>query len=430
MIKNFLKGSSLFKHSAIYLITEGLNKAIPFIILPIISYYLTPSDYGILANYNVITQILAVFCYSITTVIIPVMYYKLGRNEVKSLISNIVILNSIIGVLLLLITLLVSKTVEQATSVSLFFQIIAVVSTLFASFTQVNLALWRCEEKPFNFGLFHISQTALDAGLSLYLIIVVLLGWSGRVYSMALASIIFGILSLILLFTRGYLKFCISKQHIATILAFSIPLLPHGLSFWIKSGADKLLLSNLSGLNQNGLYSVAMSFGAIVSIFVTSFNNAFVPKLFQKLKSINPTNESDIKIRIVRQYRYLVVGLLILTLLSYIVSYAFIKIVYQPEYSDAVYFLPYIMLGQFFTGVYSLFVNFLHYTQNTKVLGAITFSLTLLQILLSFCLIKWVGPVGAAISSAIVSLLIAYVVAIYSNSVFPMPWANLFKSRK
>lgn len=430
MIKNFLKGSSLFRHSAIYLITEGVNKAIPFIILPIISYYLTPSDYGILTNYNVITQILAVFCYSITTVIIPVMYYKLERNEVKNLISNIVILNSIIGIILLLVILSASRTIEQATSVSVIFQIIAIVSTLFASFTQVNLTLWRCEERPFSFGLFHISQTALDAGLSLYLIIVVLLGWSGRVYSMALASIVFGMLSLILLYSRGYLKFRISKQHVTTILTFSIPLLPHGLSFWIKSGADKLLLSNLSGLNQNGLYSVAMSFGAIISIFVTSFNNAFVPQLFQKLKSINLINESKVKIKIVRQYRYLVVGLLFFTLLSYIISYAFIKIVYQDEYSGAVDFLPYIMLGQFFTGIYSLFVNFLHYTQKTKVLGAITFSLTLLQVLLSFCLIKCVGPVGSAISSAIISLLIAISVAVYSNSVFPMPWAKLFEFRK
>ena len=173
-----------------------------------------------------------------------------------------------------------------------------------------------------------------------------------------------------------------------------------------------------------------MSFGAIISIFVTSFNNAFVPQLFQKLKSINPINESKVKNKIVRQYRYLVAGLLFFTLLSYIISYAFIKIVYQDEYSGAVDFLPYIMLGQFFTGIYSLFVNFLHYTQKTKVLGAITFSLTLLQVILSFCLIKCVGPIGSAISSAIISLLIAVSVAVYSNSVFPMPWAKLFELRK
>lgn len=429
MFKSIIK-SSLFKQSSIYLITEGINKAIPFLILPVISYYLTPSDYGVLTNYNVITQIFAIFCYSVTTVIIPVMYYKLDRSDIRGLISNVVILNIVTAFIILLIILLGSRIIENATSLNIRFQIIAIVSTLFASFTQVNLALWRCEEKPKKFGIYHISQTAFDAGISLYFIMILMLGWTGRVYGMSMASVLFGSVSLALLIKRGYLRLGFSKKHLSTVLAFSVPLLPHGLSFWIKSGADKLLLSNMSGLDQNGLYSVAMSFGAIISVFMTSFNNAFVPYLFKKIKSINRDNEAQIKNSIINQYRYLVIGLIILTLLSYFLSYAFINIVYQDEYLRAVDYLPFIMLGQLFSGIYSLFVNFLHYCQKTKVLGTITFSLTFLQVFLSYCLIMWIGPIGAAVSSAIVSFAIAILVAFYSNYVFPMPWKRIFMFKK
>ena len=247
---------------------------------------------------------------------------------------------------------------------------------------------------------------------------------------MACASIGFGLFSLFLLAKRGYLNVLISPKYIGVILSFCLPLLPHGLSFWIKSGADKLLLSNMCGLEQNGLYSVAMTFGAIISIFVTSFNNAFVPHLFKKLKSITPDCEMNIKISIVRQYRLLVLILFVFVIISYLASVAFIKLVYQESYSGSLNYLPFIMLGQLFMGFYSLFVNFLHYSQNTKVLGSITFGLTFIQIIVSYLLILRIGSIGSALSSAITSFVIFVSVSIYSNKVYPMPWRELFKFKK
>lgn len=427
-ILHILKKSALFKQSAVYLVSDGISKAIPFVILPIISYYLTPSDYGILTNYNVIVQIFAVFCYSITSVIIPVMYFKLDSYNFKSLISNIVLLNCIVGVILLLITLFTSTYICNVTFVPPFYQILAVVSTVFASFTHVNLALWRCEGKALRFGCFNVSQTALDAGLSLYLVIVLLLGWSGRVFSIVVANTLLGLLSLILIAKRGCVNLRYSKTNMCTILSFAIPLIPHGLSFWIKSGADKLMLSSICGLNENGLYSVAMTFGAIVSIFVASFNNAFVPYLFKKLKGINCQADDVEKGCIVKQYRLLILGLIALIVACYILSIAFIEWAYKDSYMGAKSYLPYIMLGQLFMGLYSLIVNFIHYTQKTKVLGVMTFSLTMVQVLLSYILIKLVGSIGSAISSAIISFLIFVAVAIYSNHIYPMPWKKLIQN--
>lgn len=64
-------------------------------------------------------------------------------------------------------------------------------------------------------------------------------------------------------------------------MSFSLPLIPHGLSFWLKSGVDKLMLTNICGMDMNGYYSVALTFGAIVSVIITSISNAFVPYLYK-----------------------------------------------------------------------------------------------------------------------------------------------------
>lgn len=426
-----LKDSSLFKQSSIYLIADGISKAMPFFFLPIISYYITPADYGILTNYNVLSQVLSVFCYSVTTVIIPVVYVKLEPKKFKEFISNLININVLIAIILALLIVLFSKSITQYTSVSLTYQVLSVVSVLFASFTQVNLVLWRCEEKPVSFGVIHVSQTAIDIGTAILLIIILGLGWQGRVTSMVVANVSVGFFSLFCLLKRGFIGIRFSKHVISTILSFSLPLFPHGLSFWIKSGADKILLSNMVGLESNALYSVAMTFGSIVSIFIVSFNNAFVPFLFKKLKVIDEGEDNAVKEKnaLMKLYKWLILGIFIFVIISYILSFLVILYIYQESYNGALAYLPYIFVGQLFMGYYSLFVNFIHYTQKTKVLGLITFSLTLIQVLVSYLLIRTLGPIGSAISSAIISLCIFVLVTKYATLVYELPWRQLFSLR-
>lgn len=58
--------SSLFKNSSIYIITDGISQAIPFLLLPLISHYLSPADYGIITNFNVLFAILSIICFMTT----------------------------------------------------------------------------------------------------------------------------------------------------------------------------------------------------------------------------------------------------------------------------------------------------------------------------------------------------------------------------
>ena len=55
-----ISSSSVIRNSFIYVFCDGLNKAIPFLLLPFITHYLTPADYGIVTNYNVLVQLISV----------------------------------------------------------------------------------------------------------------------------------------------------------------------------------------------------------------------------------------------------------------------------------------------------------------------------------------------------------------------------------
>lgn len=80
-----LSHSSLLKNSFVYVVTDGVNKAIPFVLLPIISRYLSPSEYGIVTNYNVFISVLGALVYLCTGGVVPVMYFKLPKDEMKRL---------------------------------------------------------------------------------------------------------------------------------------------------------------------------------------------------------------------------------------------------------------------------------------------------------------------------------------------------------
>lgn len=432
MLKEKLKrlySSSLFRSSFIYVFCDGINRAIPFLLLPFITHYLTPADYGVVTNFNVYIQILSVFCYVSTAAALPVMFHKLEKEQVKLYTSNMILLNLYSTIVCSIIALLFFSAVEKSLDISFTFQVYAIIIVWFTGITNVNMILWRCEEKPISFGIYQISQSALSAISTILFVIILLLGWKGRVYSMLFVTVLFGVISLWVLYKRGYLGFKISKEYMKATLLFGLPIIPHALSFWFKSGVDKVLLTEMCGLTANGLYSVAMTWGAIVTMFLTSFNNAYAPFLYQKLSLFDKDKEGtlDEQKKLVKLIWGSILLVFFLVIVAYIVSVFLIKMMYASSYYPSLDFLPYVMITQFFNGCYLMFVCFVHYTFKTKRLGMITFSLSLLQVGMSYVFIKYMGAVGAALSSAITGAMIFLFVAHYAMKVYKLPWFSFKK---
>lgn len=419
-----LLSSSLLKNTFVYVFCDGINRAIPFLLLPFITHYLTPSDYGVVTNFNVYVQILSVFCYLTTAGALPVMYYKLGRAEIKQYIFNMLLLNSYCTLICMLVLFASSVWVEQVLNISLMFQLLALLVVWFAGITNVNMLLWRCEEKPLSFGIYQVSQSVVNAFTTILFVIILLLGWKGRVYSMAIATIIFGLISIYVLYKRQYLDIKINGKYQKQMLAYALPLVPHALSFWFKSGVDKVMLTNMCSLAANGLYSVAMTWGGIVSMFLVSFNNAYSPYLYKKLAHFDANREGTKgeQRKLVRLIEYSFIATLAFILIIWIISVYLIQVMYAPSYHASLEYLPWVMLSQFFYGGYLMFVCFIHYTLKTKILGAITFSWSLVQIGITYILISRIGAVGAAVSSAIVSIATFICVTAYAMKVYRLPW--------
>jgi O-antigen/teichoic acid export membrane protein len=304
---------------------------------------------------------------------------------------------------------------------------LAIAMSWFSALTTINTVLWRCEEKAISFGIYQISQSVVNSAATILLVIVFLTGWEGRVYSQIIASITFGLYSFFVLYRRGFIGVGLKKEQLKKIITFSLPLVPYAISFWFRSGASKILITNLCSLSDNGLFSVALSWGSIVSLFTVALSNAYSPFLYKKLSYFDKDKSGTIneQIRLIKSIRYLLIGIAITTIVIYFISCILIKLVYAPPYWASLEYLPWVMVGVAFDGFYVLFVGIVHYTYKTKFLGILAFVTSLMSILLSWGLILFIGSVGVAVSTAITSVLMFTFVLMYVIRIYRLPWRYL-----
>jgi len=387
--------------------------------------YLTPTDYGIVATFNILFAVMVVFVGLSMRGAIGVNFFKLNKEELKKYIGNVFFILFSSFILVFIIVYILKPYFSFFTKFPEKWILIIVIVALFQSFFTVNAGLWQVEQKPLPYGLFQISRSILDVSLSL--IFVVLLGWAwqGRLLGVVITSIIFGLLSIFVIYKKRYIKLSFNKKYIKDALFFGIPLIPHALGGWIITGIDRIFINSMVGVAATGIYTVGYQVGMIIGLLASSFNLAWSPFLFEKLKENNyPT-----KIKIVK-FTYLYnIGIIFLALaLSFIAPY-FLKFFVSENFYFAHKYVLWISLGYAFKGMYFMVVNYIFYIKKTYILAWVTFFSAGINVFLNYFFIKANGAIGAAQATTITFFVQFIMVWILSAKVYRMPWA-IWRTKK
>ena len=422
--------STLLKSSLIYTFCDAINKAVPFLILPLLSYYLVPSDYGIITNFNVLLSIVSIFIMLGVDSAIAINYYKLDQRDLSRYIFNALLIVFFTTGLMIIFFLIFENYIYTFVKIPTTYLFILILMALAICISAINLSLWRLEEKPLKFGVYEIIQSVINIGASLIFVIGYNMGWVGRVNGMIIAILSFGFISLILLYRRGYLKFNFDKIYLKDLVLFGLPLIPHTLSFWVRSGIDRIYITKLIDESATGLYATGFQFGVLVSFLTLSFNNAFSPYLFKSLSVTDSNQLFQNKVKLVKITYYGIALLIIICIFFTVGSNFILTHFFSEQYLKAKDFVFWAVLSQTFQGMYLLFVNYIFFVKRTKALASITFICACLQLVLSYFSIKHFGAIGGAYSTVFISFLNFISVAYLSNSVYKMPWMMLFSKNK
>lgn len=421
-MRKYLK-NPLLQRMAVYALSDGIAKAMPFLVFPIVLSYLTTSEFGIVTNFNVITQVFSAIIGMHLTTLINVEYYKNSQEKNKILISNIFWVHIFISILIFFVIYFVRTKIEKYTGLSFNWQLLALSSTFMGVIFSLYTTVLRLQEKAKIYTYYTTTNSIIGALLTFLFVSVFLLSWQGRIYSIVLTSLLFLFPSVYFLFKGNLILSIFNFKSIKSILKFGIPMIPHTLSFWFKTGFDKLLITSYISMSANGLYSFGASISSIFFILNSSFNSAFVPYLFKNLSLSDETGDQKIKNKLVTIIYLYFLLYFILLFLGYL-AIKLIVFLYFDKYIQALDYLPYFLVFNLLNAGYQIFVNFIFYKKETKYLGIITFTFALLQTLFSYIFIKFFAMHGVGMALVLSNLLLLVVIIYLSTKKYKMPWLN------
>ena len=183
-----------------------------------------------------------------------------------------------------------------------------------------------------------------------------------------------------------------------------LPLVPHVLSLYLLSSADKILLTRLCGVEYTAIYSVAYSAYHIATILFDSMNKAWAPWL---LESLHLKKYAEIK-KTSKIY-ILVFVLLILGVLLLVPEV--ILILGGRQYMDAVHCLPPLLTCCVFQFIYTMYVNIEFYQKKTIGVSLATITATTINIALDLIILPHFPTQGYIITAY--TTLVGYIVLFF-----------------
>lgn len=408
----------LIRFTGIYIIAGAISSAIPFFLLPILTRYLSPTEYGIVAMFQLMVSIFGIFIGINLHGAIGRQYFEKDIIDFPQYITNclfiIVFSFFTVGLLIWILSGTISRFTGYPENWLWAVSLIAVAQCIHL----FVLTLWQVQANPIAYGTFQILITICNFGLSLLLIVGFGMNWKGRIVAQAVVFSIFALYGLYMLTQGRWIKLDYNFRYIRHALNFGVPLIPHMIGAWAIAMTDRLLLTNMIGIAETGVYVVGVQIGMIIGLIQSSFNNAWVPWFFEQLKK----NDLIIKQRIVRiTYFYFIIMLALALILAYFAP-IFLNIYVGKAFKHASTFILWLCLGYAFDGMYKMVANYIFYIQKTKILAWITFFTATTNLFLSYALIRYNGPVGAAQGTMCAFFLSFILTWILSSRLYQMPW--------
>ncbi len=421
MIK--IKKTSFVSGAGIYLVSNILNAVIPFILLPILTRYLSPTEYGEVAMFQVLLGALSAFVGVVFVGAAGRKYYDsdLSREELAEFIGSCIQLIMISSIIVFSVLFIFQRQFSEWLSLEPSYVLFAVLVASCGVIINIRLGQWQVQKQAVKYGALQISQSLLNMLLSLILVVVLLKGSQGRIDAQIIVSSVFLVIALYLLKKDSLLKiFTWRKDYLAEALKFGIPLMPHIAGGFLLTTVDRIVINREIGLAEAGIYMVAVQLTAAVGIVFDAINKAYVPWLFEQLKADQLAQKQKIVKLTYAWFVLIILGVM----LAFVVGPPLVVFIAGEQYAQAGQVVGWLALGQGFQGMYLMVTNYIFYSKRTGLLSIASISSGILNLVLLIILVRIFGLEGAAIAFTIsmgIRFLLTWWIA---QKRHPMPWFN------
>lgn len=340
------KYKTLAKNTGFVFVGTIGSKLIGFIMLPLYTHWLSPSEFGAVDTMNTYVMFIIGFvclCIPDSIFIFPRNVDDRKKSEYFSSGLCFSVFALLISAILFYVVghVMLAHGIENVFSNYVWLIYGLMVSTYFQNYFQ---SFTRSLDKMFHYSMAGIVLTIAIAVFSILLI--PLYGLYGYAYALIIAHI--AAASYSFLSTRSYRFLTIHTVTVSSVkemLMYSAPLLPNSIMWWLVDGVNRPVMEGYLGLVAIGIYAVAQKFSGLLysmlNILTLAWGNSALDEYGKP--GFDEFYNNYLKILATT----LVIGAIFICGLSRPLVHLFTT----PEYYEAYKYIPILMTGVIFSGL-------------------------------------------------------------------------------
>lgn len=386
---------------SIYTFVGFFGAGINFLLMPIISHYLTPADYGLIALINTYVTIIIPAVSLVAYGYITVEYFHLDdKRDFASLFSSIAFIPVLPTLLLFVLGIFsyhyIAGPLElplDAKWWALSMFPLAAMSIYSDTVTSYQIII---KDSKY-YAIYNISRVLVEVALTLLFVVSMRMGWKGRILSWIITSILFTGFAFLYFHRQKLLTFRIQWKYIHAGIVFGAPLILHTLGKFVVNQSDRLFISKMVSLKEAGIYSVGYTIGTVMLIGATALANIATPYIMERLKDTNADKQRQIR----RMTYVCIAGLLFVLLIMNLASPFFFRYFMDARYLEGATYVFWVSLGYSFWGVYMIFSSYVYFYKKTNYLIWLAIVNIITNIAFNYYFIGQYGGIGAAYATAL-----------------------------
>jgi len=390
----YFYSNKLFSGTLAVSIAQGTRQAVSFLLLPILTIYLSPEDYGIIAMVGLISALLNLIYNPGIVSATTRLYYDTNDDLRKKQLFGSAFMFFVLFPGLVSVTLIFVGPYLFPLIFSSFkfypYGVFAIILAFFSQPRRIWSQLLTVHYKVPQIALFSIIGVLLNVGISLLLVVLFEKGVFGRLVGMIMAPTMILIVSV---FTfRKYTGFSFSFKTMMELFGFGSPLIVAIWCYTVLTMTSRYLLEKMIGLEAVGIFDVAFKISSVPAILFMGFKQMWSPIFYENMK--------DEKFYVIKRLiTFFLLGMVVLcSALIFFHKEALFLI--DERFRVAGEYIPAITIGLFFLGLLPISNAFLGWEKRFKTTSVIAAVAAIVNISMNLILIPRQGIYGAAISTA------------------------------
>ena len=388
------------QNSLIYSVGNFLTRGIGFFLIPIYTRYLSTAEYGLVDFFIMLGSIIS-FTIALEINQAVVRFYQDASTQKDKMeyVSTAFSFTVFVYVIYFGLSWIFSDFLTVFFLYDISYRNIFLLASLAIAtnglfyFTSAQL---RWQILPKHSVVVSVTHVAFFASIACYLLMVKNLKVESIFIGQIGANVISTLLSIY--WSKNSYQFIFVYKKFVELVSFSYPLVFSSVSIFVSLFIDRILIKEILGLGDLGVYAVAIRFASISSIILFAFQSSLSPLIYKSYKSQDTPRD------IAKLFNIFCIFTITVICASFLFSKELVMLMTTPAYHEAASVLPQLIVGFFFAGMYVFFPG-LAIEKKMSLVAYISIFGALMNALLNLTLIPVFGLMGASLATMLSSII-------------------------